>query len=94
MSYLRSSEQLRAARAILRLEQKGLSDASKVSLATIKRLEANPGELTANRPTIAALQLALESAGVEFIDENGGGPGVRLRDRLQNKQKSDPLPEK
>ena len=40
-----------------------------------------------NRPTIAALQLALELAGVEFIDENGGGPGVRLRDRLPNKPK-------
>jgi transcriptional regulator with XRE-family HTH domain len=87
MGYLRTSEQLRASRAILRLEQKALSEASKVSLATIKRLEANPGELTANRPTIAALQLALELAGVDFIDENGGGPGVRLRDRLPNKPK-------
>jgi transcriptional regulator with XRE-family HTH domain len=91
MGYLQSSEQLRAARAILRLEQKALSDASKVSLATIKRLEANPGALTANRPTIAALQLALESAGVEFIDENGGGPGVRLRHRLSDKPRSAPL---
>jgi len=84
MGKLLTSEQLRAARAILRLEQRNLSDASKVSLATIKRLEASPGLLTANRPTIAALQLALEFAGVEFIDENGGGPGVRLRDRLRN----------
>ena len=67
MGDLLTSEQLRAARAILRLEQKALSDASKVSLATIKRLEANPGVLTANRPTIAALQLALELAGIEFI---------------------------
>jgi predicted transcriptional regulator len=79
MGDLLTSEQLRAARAILRLEQKGLSEASTVSLATIKRLEAIPGGLNANRPTIAALQLALESAGVEFIDENGGGAGVRLR---------------
>ena len=79
MGDLLTSEQLRAARAILRLEQKALSDASKVSLATIKRLEANPGVLTANRPTIAALQLALKLAGIEFINENGGGPGVRLR---------------
>ena len=41
MADLSTSEQLRAARAILRLEQKALSDASKVSLATIKRLEGN-----------------------------------------------------
>ncbi len=79
MGVLLTSEQLRAARAILRLEQKGLSEASTVSLATIKRLESIPGQLNANRPTIAALQRALESAGVEFIDENGGGAGVRLR---------------
>ena len=80
MADLLTSEQLRAARAILRLEQRALSEASKVSLATIKRLEATRGELIANRPTIAALQNALESAGVVFIAENGGGPGVRLRD--------------
>jgi transcriptional regulator with XRE-family HTH domain len=87
MGDLLTSEQLRAARAILRLQQKDLSDTSKVSLATIKRLEANPGVLTANHPTIAALQLALELAGIEFINENGGGPGLRLRDRILIKPK-------
>ena len=87
MSDLLTSEQLRAARAILRLEQRALSEASKVSLATIKRLEATRGELIANRPTIAALQNALEFAGVVFITENGGGPGVRLRDPLSTKHK-------
>jgi len=80
MADLSTSEQLRAARAILRLEQKALSDASKVSLATIKRLEGTRGELVANKPTLAALQRALENAGVVFIAENGGGPGVRLRE--------------
>jgi transcriptional regulator with XRE-family HTH domain len=82
---LLTSEQLRAARAILRLEQRGLSDVSKVSIATIKRLEAARGELVANRPTIAALQHALEAAGIVFIGENGGGPGVRLRERVTAK---------
>jgi hypothetical protein len=86
MGDLLTSEQLRAARAILRFEQRDLSDASKVSLATIKRLEVIPGLLTANRPTIAALKLALELAGVEFINENGGGPGVRLRNRMTGAQ--------
>jgi hypothetical protein len=87
MADLSTSEQLRAARAILRLEQKALSDASKVSLATIKRLEGTRGELVANQPTLAALQRALENAGVVFIAENGGGPGVRLREPGSTKHK-------
>ena len=91
MGELVTSEQLRAARAILRLEQRDLSYASKVSLATIKRLEVIPGTLTANRPTIAALQRALELAGVEFINENGGGPGVRLRDPVPSRPNIPPL---
>ncbi len=37
--------------------------------------------------TLRLLQWALESAGVEFIDENGGGPGVRLRERQSMKGK-------
>jgi hypothetical protein len=60
---------------------------SKVSLATIKRLEATSGELIANRPTIAALQNAVESAGGVFIAENGGGPDVHLRAPVSTKHK-------
>jgi predicted transcriptional regulator len=74
-----SSELIRAARALLRWEQRHLADASSVSLPTIKRLESKPGILTAHGSTVACLKRAFESAGVEFIDENGGGPGVRLR---------------
>lgn len=74
-----SSEQVRAARALIRWEQKDLADASGVSLPTIKRLETKPGALSGNATTIAALRAALERAGVEFIAENGGGAGVRLR---------------
>jgi predicted transcriptional regulator len=73
------SEVIRAARALLRWEQRDLAKASSVSLPTIKRLESVPGEMAAHMSTIAALKNALQSAGVEFIDENGGGPGVRLR---------------
>ena len=87
MGDLLTSEQLRAARALLRLEQRALSEASKVSLATIKRLEAVRGGLIANRLTIAALQNALEHAGVIFIAQNGGGPGVRLRDPMSARHK-------
>jgi transcriptional regulator with XRE-family HTH domain len=74
-----TSEQLRAARALLRWEQKDLAQASGVSLPTIKRLETKPGPINAHGPTLAALSRALETAGIQFIPENGGGPGVRLR---------------
>jgi transcriptional regulator with XRE-family HTH domain len=81
-----TSELIRAARALLRWDQRKLAEASSVSLPTVKRLEAKPGELFAHAPTLAALTRALEVAGVEFIDENGGGPGVRLRDRQRPKK--------
>ena len=74
-----SSEQVRAARALLRWEQRQLAAASGVSLPSIKRLETSPGLLGAQLRTLAAIRAALESAGVEFIAENGGGAGVRLR---------------
>lgn len=74
-----TSEQIRAARALLRWEQKDLAIASGVSLPTIKRLETKPGPLNAHGPTVAALSRALEEAGIQFIPENGGGPGARLR---------------
>lgn len=73
-----SSEQIRAARALLRWEQKDLASASKVSLPSIKRLESQPGHLAAQSRTIDALVGALEAAGVVFVAENGGGAGVRL----------------
>ncbi len=77
-----SSELIRAARMLLRWEQRDLADASSVSLPTIKRLKFRPGMMAAHLSTVAALRKALEAAGVEFIDENGGGPGVRLRKSL------------
>ena len=80
-----TSELVRAARALLRWEQRDLEAASSVSLPTIKRLESKPGVMAAHMTTLVALKKALEAAGVEFIDENGGGPGVRLRKRHQRK---------
>lgn len=81
-----SSELIRAARALLRWEQRDLEAASSVSLPTIKRLESKPGVMAAHLSTVVALRKALEAAGVEFIDENGGGPGVRLKKRQQKKK--------
>jgi hypothetical protein len=56
-----------------------LARASKVGVATIRRVEVLDGEIPVTAANEAALRMALESAGVEFIDANGGGPGVRLR---------------
>jgi transcriptional regulator with XRE-family HTH domain len=72
-----TSEQIRAARALLRWEQRNLAEASGVSLPSIKRLETSPGNLSAQPRTIDALRAALEAAGVEFT--NGDEPGVKLR---------------
>jgi hypothetical protein len=72
-----TSEQIRAARALIRWEQKDLAEASKVSLPSVKRLESTPGPLPAQERTVDALRAALEAAGVEFT--NGARPGVRLR---------------
>jgi transcriptional regulator with XRE-family HTH domain len=86
-AFLLSSEVIRAARALLRWEQRDLSEASSVSLPTIKRLESKPGAMAAHGSTATALRKALESSGIEFIDENGGGPGVRLRKRQQKRKR-------
>lgn len=64
------------ARAALQLGVRELADAAKVSPTTVTRLES--GEELKPR-TVEAIQRALEVAGVEFIAENGGGVGVRLR---------------
>jgi hypothetical protein len=72
-----TSEHLRAARALLRWEQKDLAKRSEISLPSVKRLETQPGRLSAQEATLAALRSALEKAGIEF--SNGGSPGVRLK---------------
>jgi transcriptional regulator with XRE-family HTH domain len=74
-----TGEQLRAARAMLRIEQVDLARLANVSVDTIKRLERTIGPVSANIVTIYAVMEVLGMAGVEFIAENGGGPGVRLR---------------
>lgn len=80
MSILKvSTEQVRAARALLRWSQNSLAEKSGVSVPTIKRLEAVPGQIGGLDQTATAIRAALEAAGVQFIEENGGGPGVRLK---------------
>src|SRR5258708_25467838 len=72
-----SIRQLKAARALLVWSQEQLAAAAAVSIPTIKRLEAQDGPLGGRNETATKIRSALEVAGVEFIDENGGGPRVR-----------------
>ena len=81
-----TSDQLRAARALLRWSAQDLSRQSAVSLRTIRRAELAEQHTTMTTANNWAVRRALEDAGVEFIDENGGGPGVRLRKRQRLKK--------
>jgi predicted transcriptional regulator len=79
-------EQLRAARGLLGWSQSELADRAGLSLPTVKRVEGETGPRVSDLAR-TKLRRALESAGVEFIDENGGGPGVRLRKRTSKRSK-------
>jgi hypothetical protein len=70
---------MRAARALLRWSASDLARESGVSLSTIHRAEAVDGETAMTFANAAAIRRALENAGVELIDEDGAGPGVRLK---------------
>jgi transcriptional regulator with XRE-family HTH domain len=74
-----TAEQLRAARALLRIEQADLAQRSGVSVATIKRFEAMDGPIKARTETLELLRAALDALGVIFIPKNGDDVGVRLR---------------
>lgn len=73
------SSQLRMARAGLKIGVRDLAAMAGVTTATITRFENERGGL--NAVTQSKLKAALEAAGIVFIDQNGNGPGVRLRDR-------------
>jgi transcriptional regulator with XRE-family HTH domain len=69
--------QLRAARALIGWSRDDLAAQSGATVRTLARIESD--QTAARDRTMAAIRAALEAAGVEFIEENGGGPGVRLR---------------
>jgi transcriptional regulator with XRE-family HTH domain len=69
--------QCRMARAALEWSLKDLAERSQVNHVTINRFEK--GQAESNPSTLAALARALEAAGIEFIADNGGGAGVRMR---------------
>lgn len=74
-----SSEQLRAARALLRITVVELSKMADVGVATIKRIEAGSGLPSANIRTLDSITKALKNAGVEFVGSPDDRPGVRLK---------------
>ena len=75
-----SAKQIKAARLFLDWEQRDLAERSGLSLPTIQRME-KLGVERSSAGNAQKLQQALETGGVEFIPENGGGAGVRLRER-------------
>ena len=80
-----TSAQIRAARALLRWSAVDLAQSSSVGVNTIRRAEVAESGTSLTAPNELAIRRTLEEAGVEFINENGGGPGVRLRKRPQAK---------
>jgi transcriptional regulator with XRE-family HTH domain len=80
-----TSAQIRAARSLIRWTADDLATASALSVATVRRAELKELETSLTAANDLAIRRALETAGVEFIDENGGGPGVRLRKHQRKK---------
>jgi len=70
---------MRAARSLIRWSAEDLARETRLSVATIRRAELMEKETSLTSANDLAIRRALEAAGVEFIDENGGGPGVRLK---------------
>jgi transcriptional regulator with XRE-family HTH domain len=79
--------QIRAARALVRWSAEDLARNSSVGVTTIRRAELTEDETSMTAANDLAVRRALETVGVEFIDENGGGPGVRLRKRSSEKSR-------
>jgi transcriptional regulator with XRE-family HTH domain len=78
-----TAAQLRAARALLGIDQRRLAELSGLSVPTIQRMEASEGVIRGNVDSLMKLAAALAAAGIELISDNavstGGGRGVRLK---------------
>ena len=80
-----TSVKFSAARALLHWSAEELAREFALGLATIRRAELAEHETSLTAANDLAVRRTLEAAGVQFIDENGGGPGVRLRKRQGKK---------
>jgi transcriptional regulator with XRE-family HTH domain len=78
-----TNAQVRMARAALNWTVRDLAEATGLHRNTVTNLEV--GRYAGDPETLSNIKRVLEKAGVEFIDENGGGPGVRLRDRVRKR---------
>jgi hypothetical protein len=74
-----TSAQIRAARALIRWSAEDLARAASLGVTTIRRAELTEAQTSMTVANDMAVRRALEAAGVEFIDANGGGEGVRLK---------------
>jgi transcriptional regulator with XRE-family HTH domain len=78
-----TASQLRAARALVNIDQRQLAERAGLSLPTIQRMEASDGVIRGNVDSLTKLIAALDAVGVELIGDNavsqGGGRGVRLK---------------
>jgi transcriptional regulator with XRE-family HTH domain len=88
-----TASQLRAARALLGLDQRRLAELAGLSLPTIQRMEASSGVIRGNVDSLTKLITALEIAGLELIEENTvsyeGGRGVRLKTKNAHAGRTD-----
>ena len=73
-----TSEQIRAARALIRWSAVDLADKSGIGVATIRRIELMDGLPAANTRTLSAIKSTFELSGIEFVGEPDKNPGVRL----------------
>lgn len=89
-----TSAQLRAARALLALDQRELAQRCSLSLPTIQRMEASDGVIRGNVDSLMKLVNALDAAGIELIGDHatssGGGRGVRFKNPPANDSASEP----
>jgi transcriptional regulator with XRE-family HTH domain len=81
-----TANQLRAARALLDIDQRQMANLAELSVPTIQRMEASDGVIRANVDSLMKLVSALENAGIELINPGipsaSGGRGVRLREHV------------
>jgi transcriptional regulator with XRE-family HTH domain len=98
-----TANQLRAARALLNIDQRQTADLADLSVPTIQRMEASDGVIRGNVDSLMKLVSALEKAGIELINpgvtSSTGGRGVRLRDHVtkpkaKNMKQSKPSPQR
>ncbi|MBZ9791070.1 helix-turn-helix transcriptional regulator [Rhizobium sp. 3T7] len=92
-----TAAQMRAARALLGIDQRQLAERAGISVPTVQRMEASVDVVRGNVESLMRLLAALESAGIELINEgaasNDGGRGVRLKTRpLENRTGTSPAP--